>query len=227
MSDYAVFQDHNRHSCIRVAEGPKWVQFIPMASHEITIDRLTPREFYASYRPLDSYPLKRAAEKFLHRGGLTNVTKQATEHLRRILDGNFVAPETSKTLDTEEEANMATKKEGGAAAKKTPAAAKKAPKGSKPEAAAAPPAAKKRAGKAAEGAAAPAKKAGRPREDNTVYSVKDESSVKRGFLREYVDAAKKLGSFTRDKLVDKFEDKDRAVRYFYYCTGKSIFAAAA
>ncbi len=53
--------------------------------------------------------------------------------------------------------------------------------------------------------------------------------MKRGFLREYVDHAKGMKKFTRDALVAAFKGKqedERLVRYFYYCTGKAIFAAA-
>lgn len=60
------------------------------------------------------------------------------------------------------------------------------------------------------------------------FKIGDDSSVKRGFLREYVDHAKTLKTFTRAQLVTKFkskEDEGRLVRYFGYAVKHGIFVA--
>jgi len=220
MSDYGVYQDFNRHSAIRVKVGDSWTYFIPMLAGELRVDRLSHHEFARQFKQLPDYPLQRAAEKFLNRT-LQTVAPRAREHLERILRGQ---PSSSPTTE-EGELTMSDKIAGKKAAPAKKAAEKPAApakKGAKAAAPAAPTPAKK----GAKASAAPAEKTrGRPRDDSSVYTVGNTESVKRGFLAEYVAAAQKLGNFTRDALVKKFEDTERALRYFYYCTGKGIFAA--
>lgn len=227
MSVYGVFQDFNRHTAIRVGEGHKWTYFIPMQAGELSIQRLTNREFAHTYKQLTDYPLQRAADKFLNRGELQSVAPQAREHLERILRGEGAAQPSSSNEDEE----TMTQENQGAEAAPAKKAAKKAPPAPAKKGAAkkeAPAPAKKGAAKKA---AEAAPKRGRPREDNATYKIGDTSSVKRGFLADYVAAANKMGTFTRDKIVAKMTsdevDEAKALRYFYYCTGHGIFVAAA
>jgi hypothetical protein len=87
--------------------------------------------------------------------------------------------------------------------------------------------------KAAAAAAEAPKKGGKPSEaDDTKYKVADDSSVKRGFIREFVDEAKKMKVFKREPLVEKFigkterQDRTWVMSYWYWCTSKGIFAPA-
>jgi hypothetical protein len=83
-------------------------------------------------------------------------------------------------------------------------------------------------GKKAVKKAAPAQ--GRPSTiEGQTFKVGSDESVKRGFLREYVDFALEQKKFTRADLVKKFKNKvgeDRATRYFGYCTTNQIFVEA-
>ena len=85
-------------------------------------------------------------------------------------------------------------------------------------------------------AAAPAKKVPVAKQaDDTQYKVADDSSIKRGDVRTFVDVAKGLKKFKRDELVAAVlkkakdytnpMDEARALRYFYYCTGHGVIAA--
>jgi nucleoid-associated protein YgaU len=217
MSDYGIFSDHERHTAIRVQGDDKWTRFIPMHSSILEVQKMETSKFARQYKPLVGYPLKRAAAKYLHRAELQNVTSQAREHLKRILDTE--EDETPCFTQPQEEEIMATKKDAAPAAAKKAAPAPVAKKATPVT-----PAPAKKAAKAVE-AAPKAAGRGRPRDDNAVYKIGNTESVKRGFLAEFVAAGTKLGEFTRDKLVAKFEDASRATRYFYYCTGKGIFDA--
>lgn len=216
---FAVYWDYGRHTCIRVGERNGSVLLIPMEASEVRVVRMAEREFVSTYTPVPEYPVKRAAEIYLGAPGKT-VDAQARDLLRRILADPSLDYDRSKfsVLPIHQplkESTMATKKTAAAAAedskpvKKTAAATK----------ATAQPTAK------AAKAEKPTKSA---KEDNATYTVADASSVKRGFIADYVAAAQKLGTFTRDKLNGKFADVEAAklVRYFYYCTGHGIFAEA-
>jgi hypothetical protein len=199
-----------------------------MLAGDLSIQKMHNREFESTYTPIPNYPLKRAAEKFLFRAELQSVQPQAREHLERIL-----RTEESKLSSIQqpmkEEDDMSTQEEGASSAPAKKAAkanpAKKTPPAAKKSAKAAPAPAKKASKKEAE-----APKRGRPRDDDSTYKVGDTASVKRGFLADYVAAAQKMGTFTRDKIVKKMisdeVDEAKSLRYFYYCTGKGIFAQA-
>jgi len=91
-------------------------------------------------------------------------------------------------------------------------------------------AAKAPAKQAAPAKAEPKAKGGTARKpDDRKYTVGDDSSIKRGISRDFVDTAKKLKKFTRAGLVEAFKDKadeEHTVRYFYYFVGKQVFVAA-
>lgn len=91
-------------------------------------------------------------------------------------------------------------------------------------------AAKAPAKQAAPAKAEPKAKGGAARKpDDRKYTVGDDSSIKRGISRDFVDTAKKLKKFTRADLVEAFKDKadeEHTVRYFYYFVGKQVFVAA-
>lgn len=216
--DYAVFRDHNRHTCIRVSVDGHQVKFIPMEAKEVKVVRMADKHFISVYTPYTEYPVKRAAEIYLFAPS-KEVSPQAREHLERIIADPAFEYDRSQFNNPPPQA--ARKEDDMAAAKKTPAAKTPAEKP-----------AKKSAKAAAEAAEAPKKRGGRPRaDDNATYTVGDDSSVKRGFIADYVAAAKKLGNFTRDKLNAKMAggeaDDAKLLRYFYYCTGHGIFKQAA
>lgn len=215
--EYGVYHTHNRHTCILVHTGERYTEYIPMEASAVQVLRMENKEFARTYTPRPDYPVRRAAEIYLHAPSKV-VAPKAREHLQRILadpafvydSSQFNLPPLKAQLHKEEDPIMATKKT--APAKKTAAAEPVQP-----------------TKKTAKAAAAPVEKTrGRPRDDSSTYTVADSSSVKRGFIADFVAEATKLGSFTRDKLVSKFKDTDEAklLRYFYYCTGKGIFAVS-
>ena len=91
-------------------------------------------------------------------------------------------------------------------------------------------AAKAPAKQAAPAKAEPKAKGGTARKpDDRKYTVGDDSSIKRGISRDFVDTAKKLKKFTRAGLVEAFKDKadeEHIVRYVYYFVGKQVFVPA-
>lgn len=217
---YAVWRDHNRHTCIAVHLDDKFAFFIPMDPLEVSVVRKPIREFNALYTPYTEYPVKRAAEIYLNAPSKV-VAEEAREHLTRIISDPAFEYDSSlfnrpPIKARKEEDTMATAKKAAAPAKKSEKAAAAEGKPTKASAKAAP-------AKAAE------KGAGRPRDDNATYTIGDDSSVKRGFIADFVGEAKKLGTFSRDKLLTKLKGKaedEKLLRYFYYCTGKGIIVEA-
>jgi len=215
---FRVCWDFNRHTCIVVGEKGSYTHYIPMEATEVRVVRMSQREFSSLYTYVTDYPVKRAAEIYLGAPGKT-VSPQARDLLKRILADPALDYDRSKFSSLpihqpHKESIMATAKKTAAAAEDTKPVKKTAAATKATKAAAAEPAKKTRAPKA---------------EDNGSYTVADDSSVKRGFIADYVAAAKKLGTFTKAKLNSKFSEVDEAKlgRYFYYCTGNGIFAAAA
>ncbi len=124
------------------------------------------------------------------------------------------------------------------AAAPAPAAKKAAPAPAKAPAKAAAPAAKKAAA-APTPAKAPAKTAaakpasspvGRTKiGDDVKHKVGDTSSVKRGFLAEFVEKAQSLKVFTRAQIESHWGGRAADAKmgtYFPYCVAKGIFVAA-
>lgn len=86
MSDYAVFHDANRHSCIRVQIGHKHTKFIPFEAAELSVKSLTNAEFDRTYTELPDYAPQRAAEIYLFDpdGVKREVSSEARAHLERL-----------------------------------------------------------------------------------------------------------------------------------------------
>lgn len=118
---YRVFQDAQRHTCIRVACSQEGVWLIPMHTI-IEVVFLSHKEFEMRYvRELTDYPLKKAAASYLGATWLTfsHEAKKHLEYLRNgyvidtAVDYNFL----NKEFIMSEEAKAAAEKK--AAGKKT------------------------------------------------------------------------------------------------------------
>lgn len=229
----AVFRD-NSYSCIRLSVERKFTYFIPMAS--LTVEKMENHEFADQWKHYPVYPVRRAAEAYLSKETFREVSPKAREHLEAIA-GHLPtpAPQPQKEEVMQTQTAIPAKKGTPVAAKKGTAPTKKVP-------------AKKAAngidtivkGAKAPAKAAPAKKAAKKvpvakQADDTQYKVADDSSIKRGDVRVFVDVAKSLKKFKRDDLVaavlkkakdyTNTMDEARALRYFYYCTGHGVIAA--
>ena len=70
---------------------------------------------------------------------------------------------------------------------------------------------------------------GRPRDPRERFYVADDSHATSGFMLEFVQTAKKMKSFTRDSLLNRFPNVERAklLRYFYQCSGWGVFGRMA
>jgi len=224
-TNYAVFQDENRHSCIFINEERKYTYFIPMEALEVRVRQLENRTFASDYTPLTSYPVRRAAEIFL-RAPDKAVTPEAREHLEAILSDPTYAydaaaypalsilnhtPKGKSTMARKSAAQVAeevavapkrTRKEALAEADAVVSAQAphnvKAPK-ERPAAKAEPAPAAKKAGKPkAEAESAPRGRA--PAISGDVrLKVGNRETVKRGFMLEFIDCAAGLEKGTRGK----------------------------
>jgi hypothetical protein len=226
-----VYRDANMHTCIVVFLGTEVVEFIPLplGEEECDVVHMSRSVFLSAYTKMPDYPVKRAAQLYLHDAAKKTTSIEAREHLERIVANPAYSYDVSQFKPLPKERKTMTDAITGAADDATKAA-KKAP-AKKPAAKAAP--AKKPAAKAIKAAkAAPAKKSTKKaaaEPDTATYKIGDASSVKRGFVREFVDAAIEMKKFQRDDLVAKFKRKEeieRLMRYFYYCTGHGIFVEA-
>ena len=132
MSNYAVFRDSHSHCCLRVAEKNGRVEYITIIedNSEMRIDvlKMDAEEFYAEYKELPNYPVKRAAEHY--RNPITaaiTVSDKAMTHLSNISGETPMNTEATATVATETKKPAAPKKAVPAPAKKAaPAPAKKA-----------------------------------------------------------------------------------------------------
>lgn len=141
-NEYGVFRDANRHTCIRVNIGRKYVEFIPMHPTEVAVQRMDEKEFSHTYEPMPDYPVKRAAEHYLFTEKFKTFSAKASEHLKRIVadpaykyDAQQFKPlkkEPEMATKTKATATQAEKISGGKAAANKPAA-KGAPAKTKPE----------------------------------------------------------------------------------------------
>lgn len=211
---YRLFRDHNRHHCICVSVERKYTYFIPMEAAEVRVAQMAHEEFAHTYEPVEEYPVRRAAEIFLAAPN-KEVAPKAREHLEAILADpayvydssqfsvpnvikeNMMARSAAKIADEIGAKAPRNKKEALQAAEKhdkanLPRNTKAAPK-EEPAA----PAAKK----APKAEAAPKAASGRaPAADMTVkLKVGDTSSVKRGFMAEFVTRAAELEKASRGK----------------------------
>lgn len=231
---YALYRDANRHHCISVGIERKFTYYIPMEAAEVKVHQMEHREFGLEFELITNYPVRRAAEIFLAAPD-KEVSPKAKEHLEAILaDPSYVYDTAQYSVpNVLKEKEMASKNAAAVAAE---IAAKPAPKNKKealaqaaeisgkpvgavksnpkgpaaPKAAAAEPAAKK---------AAPAKKAAKeeapaPRgrapavAPDARLKIGNADSVKRGYMLEFVNAAKALEKasrgkgFTSEQMVD-------------------------
>lgn len=159
LADYAVFQDKQRHTCIRTKVSKKGVEFIPMDT-TLSVVTLPHKEFEQLYViHLKDYPVKQAAESYLGASWL-GVSESAKRHLMHLTSSKFadaIKPlhfENKESIMTEDlKAKPAAKKVAAPATKKV-AAPKTAPKAAPAAKKAAVPAAKKEAAPAAKKVAA-------------------------------------------------------------------------
>jgi hypothetical protein len=100
-SVFSVFQDAQRHTCIRIAQSNKTVTFIPMAT-ELLVYELTHYEFERQYTiELKDYPVKRAAELYLEAKHLL-CSDLAKRHLEFICGKSFIDPVVPLNFNNQE-----------------------------------------------------------------------------------------------------------------------------
>lgn len=148
-TDYAVFVDANRHSCIRVAIGHKHTKFIPLAAGELRVHQLSNAEFDKDYTELPDYAPQRAATLYLFDpdGVKREISTEARAHLERLAgpprkreepieDDPAPQPkeETAMTEAATQTTAPAKRKPAPPAAKKSDAPAKKTATAKKAEA---------------------------------------------------------------------------------------------
>lgn len=85
-SDYAVFRDMNRHTCIRTEVARKLTSFIEMSVVELRVRKLPHTEFEATYEALPDYDVRRAAARYLKApdGVKPLISPEALSLLRKI-----------------------------------------------------------------------------------------------------------------------------------------------
>lgn len=219
---YALYRDANRHHCISVGIERKYTYYIPMEAAEVKVHQMEHREFGLEFELITNYPVRRAAEIFLAAPD-KEVSPKAKEHLEAILadpayvydTAQFSVPHVlkEKIMASKNAAAVAAeiaakpapknKKEALAAAAEIAAkpvgAVKSNPKGPKAQAAAEP-AAKKTAPakKAAKEEAAPRGRAPAVAPDARL-KIGNADSVSRGYMLEFVNAAKALEKQSRGK----------------------------
>lgn len=237
-------------TCLAIERTKTHTTYITLATLET--EKVDNKAFDETWKFESDYPVQRYVTLLVEGPRKTPVPKATASLLKKIAASAakyqpFTQPKkeaempksnaiatTAKTLSGKPTAAGATAKKAAApakaAAKPTPAApaktaaAKPAAKAAAPAKTAAP--AKQPAVKAA---AKPAGGAANKVAGDVKHKVADDSKVKRGFLREYVDAAKAKKVFTRDDLTAQFKGKEtdeRLVRYFYYATSNGIFVPA-
>jgi hypothetical protein len=230
-----------KDTCILISAAPETYLYI--AASNLTLAQTLPKPFKAQWEAVKNYPVRRAAELYL-RAPIGDMSPQARGLLGAIVENPATAYDKAHIIDPEtfkhhEETKMAeaakkpAKPTGKPAVPPKPVPGKPAakPVPGKPAAAAAvkPAPVKPVPGKpAGKPAAVPAAR-GRTADDTTQYVVGDDSTIKRGVVREFVDEAVKMKKFTRSSLVAKLADtygEERMTRYFYYCTGHGVFVQA-
>jgi len=139
-SDYCVFQDEQRHTCIRVRCDKAGVWFIPYEASHLDLEFLTNYEFEHRFpRQLEDYPVRRAARMYV--APWQTISPDAKKHLLHLTGGDFP---TANTLNFQNKESIMTD-EAKAKDEAKKAAPKKAaaPKAEKPTKASAAPKAEK------------------------------------------------------------------------------------
>lgn len=227
-TQYARVFKQGSHTCIRINEERVYTYYIPLST--LSVQREEIREFNANWKELE-VPVKEAAMKYITLTSLREMQDRARIYLAELAGISPAEAAKLRNQSTNQETTImatAINKPAQPAAKpaaKPAAAEKKATPAAKKAAPVEP--AKKGAEKKP---AAPTEKVGRAaKADSTTYVVKDDSGVKRGDSRLFIDTAVELKSFSRDELVAAavkkhgFEE-ERMLRYFYYFTGKGVIA---
>jgi hypothetical protein len=131
VDDCAVFQDVQRHTCIRIKCSKAGVTYIPMDTM-LDVKTLSHKEFEQMYViHLKDYPVKRAASSYLSAAWI-QVTAQARRHLEFLAGKSFTDAVSTLNFENKEsimtEAAKAEKVKKVAAPKAAPKKAEKAVK---------------------------------------------------------------------------------------------------
>jgi hypothetical protein len=84
---YRCYRDHQNRTCIRVFVGTKHVEFIPMDSAGVEVQKLSIDKFNDRFKQYD-YPVRKAAELYAESSRYFGYTEKARRHLEVLLDGN-------------------------------------------------------------------------------------------------------------------------------------------
>jgi hypothetical protein len=221
---YAVFQDAQRHTCIRIATSAKMVTFIPMATELLVYD-LSHYEFEKLYtKQLTDYPVKKAAQLYIEAKWL-NSSPLAKKHLDFICGNTFTDPVSGDKPPKEPTMATAAKTAGPTPVKAPVKAATKAP--AKPAAKAAPvkaaPAAKAAPAKAAKAPADKKESAGRTNKHagKKITLVAKENPKREGTAAHAIFALYKTG-----QTVEQFLEAGGAVVALDYDSKKGFIKLA-
>ncbi len=249
--DYAVFNDNERRTCIRVRidEASGLTEFIPMQADCLMVYRLAADDFEARFKPM-AYPhgLQHAVELFKKAGedfGITPVADQYLEAAFTLLNPKRKTTMKTSTAASSGKAGKANPAVAKAAAgkvdllaQKTAAAAKPAvkkainaspmsaiTKGAAKPAATAKPAAKAAAAPKATGVGSKSKI------DLTIKYKVAKNGTKTGASKDYLAIAEKLKTFTHESLTKASEQalrecKTTPMAFFTYFVRNGSFVPA-
>ncbi len=115
---YRVFQDAQRHTCLRVNVSPQGVHYIPWDVTTLEVKFLSNKEFEQTFVMESSdYPVKKAAQSYLS-GTWMTVSPEAKKHLIHLTGGKY--KETAKPLNFDNKESIMTEAAAAeATAKKT------------------------------------------------------------------------------------------------------------
>ena len=216
-TQYAVFQDRSRHTCILISETGGKVEYLPAPQVGLAVTTIDTKSFHAEYKAMPEYPVQRAAESYAGMAislSLT-VTSKVREHLDRILGNKALNYDRSlfHPIPTmKKEITMSTKNEApkSAADKATKnKAATKAPDKKAPTKAPAKQAAKAATGKGegGEGGTKTSKYADKKITKKADHTAR-EGSIRAAILDKILKAKNTsdvLGVEVSDKTGDKIE----------------------
>ncbi len=106
-----VCADHQRHTCIELSRGSNLVKFIPLSIEGFALCEMATDEFDDFYKPLQDYPILKAAKLYVEYAAQLGGTKEAMLALATLV------PLTPKEIE------MATAKKTASAETKTAKAA--------------------------------------------------------------------------------------------------------
>ena len=207
---YTVMRDENRHTCICVAVERKYTYFIPMEADVVRVRRLENHEFTSEYEVVPEYPVRRAAEIYLRAPG-KQVSDEARGHLAAVLSDPAYAYDEAQfaSIPTNLNKDLSTMVKKAAQVADTVAVAKTPRKGKIVAESAVIGTVPKKGAKLPSGASvtegdkaiAKAKSGGRaPALDpETRLKVGDTSSVKRGFMADFVAKAQEMEKASRGR----------------------------